>query len=104
MLPSAMGNYSYILKNPRNREAFYSANHGTGRMKDKHIARENYTEKETINDLENKRIKFYHIGNGNIAEQSLKAFKSIDTVLSDMKKYNLGSKVAKTMPILIMKG
>ncbi len=104
MLPSAMGNYSYLMKNPKNKQAFLSANHGTGRNQDKHIARECYKENETINDLDREDILFCHIGTGNIAEQSKKAFKDVDIVLAEMKNNNLGEKIAKLKPIAIMKG
>ncbi|MCQ2572198.1 MAG: RtcB family protein, partial [Alphaproteobacteria bacterium] len=104
MLPSAMGNYSYLMKNPKNPKAFFSANHGTGRNQDKHIARDCYQENETISDMENDNILFCHIGNGNIAEQSKKAFKDVGLVLQEMKNYNLGQPIAKIKPIAIMKG
>lgn len=104
MLPSAMGNYSYLMKNPKNPDAFLSANHGTGRNQDKHIARGCYGEDETINDMEQDNILFCHIGNGNIAEQSKKAFKDVGLVIKEMEKYNLGQPIAKIKPIAIMKG
>ena len=104
VLPGAMGTCAYILKNPKNRKAYYSANHGTGRFHDKHIARKMYSKEETIQDLEKKKIKFYKIGNGNIAEQSYKAFKSVDEIIAEMKKRNLGKVVVKMQPFAIMKG
>lgn len=104
VLPGAMGTYAYILRNPRNKKAYYSANHGTGRFHDKHIARKIYSKEETIQDLKKKKIKFYKIGNGNIAEQSYKAFKSVDGIISEMKKRNLGKVVVKMQPFAIMKG
>ena len=104
VLPSAMGNYSYIMENTKNPAAFFSANHGTGRNQDKHIARECYDESKTIKDMEQDNIVFCHIGNGNIAEQSQKAFKDVNLVLQEMEKYNLGKPIAKLKPIAIMKG
>lgn len=104
LLPSAMGNYSYVMKNTKNPKAFFSANHGTGRNQDKHIARDCYKEDETINDMENDNILFCRIGNGNIAEQSKKAFKDVSLVLQEMEKHNLGHPIAKIKPVAIMKG
>ena len=104
MLPSAMGNYSYLMKNPKNMDAFLSANHGTGRNQDKHIARDCYQESDTISDMEQDNILFCHIGNGNIAEQSKKAFKDVNRVIEEMEKYNLGKPIAKIKPIAIIKG
>lgn len=104
MLPSAMGNYSYILKNPKNKNTYYSANHGTGRIQDKHIAKDCYTDSNTIKGLEEKNIKFYHIGDGSMAEQNFAAFKNVESVLQVMKKYNLGIPVAKLEPKMVIKG
>jgi RNA-splicing ligase RtcB len=104
MLPSAMGNFSYIMENTFNEKAFYSANHGLGRIQDKHIAREQYNEAETCSSLEQDEIKLYRVGTGNIAEQNKKAFKDAATVLETMRDFNLGNKLAKTKPVAILKG
>ena len=104
MLPGAMGTYTYILKNLNNKNAFYSANHGSGRFEDKHIAKSNYTEKETVDELSSDNIKLYRIGQGLMAEQNKHAFKDVDSVLEQMEKYSLGRKVAKTRPVAIIKG
>lgn len=103
-LPSAMGNYSYILNNLYNEKTFFSTNHGTGRTQDKHIAKNIYTEEETLSDLNERNIYIYRIGKGNIAEQNLKAFKEPEEVLQEMEKNNIATRLAKTMPIAIIKG
>lgn len=104
VLPGAMGTCAYILRNTKNRKTYYSANHGTGRFHDKHVAKKLYSKKETIQGLKNKSIKLYKVGNGNIAEQSYKAFKSVDEILAEMEKRNLGEMVVKMQPFAIMKG
>jgi RNA-splicing ligase RtcB len=104
MLPSAMGNFSYIMENTFNEKAFYSANHGLGRIQDKHIAREQYNETETFSGLEQDEIKLYRVGTGNIAEQNKKAFKDADSIIETMWDFDLGKKLAKTKPIAILKG
>ena len=103
-LPGAMGTPAYFFFNPKENRVFCSANHGTGRFDDKHIARSIYTKYETISELENKKIKLYKIGNGNIAEQNYKAFKDVDLIAKEMEKYGLGNVAAKTRPIAIVKG
>lgn len=104
LLPSAMGNYSYILKNPINASAFYSTNHGTGRIQDKHIAKEIYTEDDTMHELTERGIKIYKIGKGNIAEQNYKAFKEPTQILKEMETQGIAKRYAKTRPIAIIKG
>ncbi len=104
LLPSAMGGALYILKNPVNRGAFFSANHGLGRLKDKHIARTMFTEQETESGLERRDIALYRVGKGNLAEQNMCAFKDADSVLNIMSRHGLGEKIAATQPIAIIKG
>lgn len=103
-LPSAMGNYSYILKNPYNAHAFFSTNHGTGRMLDKHIARTVYSEHATLNELQDKNIKIYQIGKGSMAEQNYKAFKEPEQVITEMENRGLAARYARTKPIAVIKG
>ncbi len=103
-LPSAMGNYSYIMENSYNKDAFYTTNHGVGRLQDKHIARGNFTDDGTIKDLESKSICLYRVGRGKLAEQNLNAFKDIKIIIDEMQKQNLATPVVKTKPIAIIKG
>lgn len=104
MLPGAMGTKAYLLRNSDNKDAFYSANHGVGRMKDKHIARDCYTEMQTIQDLAEKKIKIYRLGDGDIAEQNYQAFKDVSLILNEMEKFKLGSIAAETQPFAVLKG
>lgn len=104
ILPSAMGDFSYIMKNPQNEDAYYSTNHGTGRIQDKHIAKEVYTEKTTLHEIEEKQISLFRVGNGNLAEQNMHAFKEPSSIIHEMEKNNLAYKLAKTFPIAVIKG
>lgn len=104
MLPGALGTKSYILKNPKNEKAFFSANHGVGRLKDKHIARNCFTESDTVEKLQKNCIKLYRLGDGNIAEQNCMAFKDVDEIISEMERNGIGIKAAVTKPFAILKG
>ena len=103
-LPSAMGNYSYILRNPYNAQAFFSTNHGTGRVQDKHIAKTIYTQDATLDEMKEKNIKIYLIGKGNLAEQNYKAFKEPTQIITEMENQGLATRYAKTKPIAVIKG
>lgn len=103
-LPGAMGTGVFLMKNTMNENTLFSANHGVGRMQDKHIAKKAYEEEKTKEDLQNREISLFRIGRGNIAEQNLKAFKDVEKVEQIMEKYDLGRMVAKTTPIAIIKG
>lgn len=104
ILPSAMGDYSFIMRNTFNEEAYYSTNHGTGRMQDKHIAKESYTEQQTEEELKEKRVALFRVGNGNLAEQNMKAFKEPIGIVEQMEINNLAKRVARTYPIAVIKG
>lgn len=104
VLPGAMGTESYILKNTDNERAFFSANHGVGRVKDKHIAQKCFNEKQTLVDLAEKQIKIYRIGNGNISEQNRRAFKNVSRVIDDMEQFSLGKRAAVMHPFAVLKG
>lgn len=101
LLPGALGTKSYILKNIYNKDAFYSTNHGVGRIQDKHIAKENYSEEEVKSDL---KLELLRIGSGKIEEQSNKAFKDVSLVIEEMEKFKLGEKIVELEPIISIKG
>lgn len=104
ILPSAMGNFSFLMKNMFNEDAYFSTNHGTGRMDDKHIARNKYTEENTTKEIWEKNVALFRVGNGNLAEQNMHAFKEPLSIVNEMERNNLAVKVAKTYPIAIIKG
>lgn len=103
-LPGAMGNGVFIMENSKNKKAFFSANHGTGRVQDKHIARQFYRVEDTMADLSEHKIKLFQIGKGEISEQDRRAFKNMESVAKAMEEYKLGRVVARTRPIAIIKG
>ncbi len=104
ILPGAMGSFSYIMENSFNEEAYYSTNHGAGRMQDKHIAKDCYSEEETIEQLGNNKINLFRVGTGNLAEQNQQAFKEPKAIVEQMEKYKLAKKTAATFPIAVIKG
>ncbi|MCQ5146257.1 RtcB family protein [Enterocloster bolteae] len=103
ILPQAMGVGLIVMQNPMNEVAFFSANHGTGRLQDKHIAKEAYDEKQTEDEMKEHDVVLYRSGKGNIAEQNHNAFKDINIIAEQMKKYNLGVPVARTKPVFVIK-
>ncbi len=104
ILPGAMGNYSFLMKNAQNADAYFSANHGTGRMQDKHIARGNFSEDITIQEMKDRQVSLFRVGNGNLAEQNMHAFKDPACIVEEMENNNLAFRVAKTHPIAVIKG
>jgi len=104
ILPGALGTESYLMANPNNEEAYYSSNHGVGRYLDKHIAREEFNNESTVEEIKKRNLKLFRVGKGNIGEQNPNAFKDVFKVTEVMEKENLGNRVAKLRPICSMKG
>ncbi len=104
VLPGALGTESYLMSNPSNESAYYSSNHGVGRFLDKHIAKKEFNNKNTEEELKKRDMKLYRVGKGNISEQNPNAFKDVFAVTEMMKKENLGGRLAKLRPIASMKG
>lgn len=103
-LPGALGTASYIFKNNKNKNAFYSANHGVGRLIDKHIAREKFSGIDMNEVIKQRGVKLYRVGKGNISEQHPDSFKNVESIVEVMEKNHLGCKVAKLRPITSLKG
>jgi len=104
ILPGALGTESYLMSNTNNEDAYYSSNHGVGRFLDKHIAKEEFNNQNTEDELKKRNMKLYRVGSGNISEQNPNAFKDVFEVTEMMKKENLGGRIAKLRPICSMKG
>lgn len=103
VLPGALGTESYLMNNPRNADSLYSANHGVGRILDKHLAKEKLKAPVSA-QLGDFGMSVYRVGAGNLDEQHSKAFKSISTVVDMMEKYDLGTRAAELHPIVSLKG
>lgn len=103
VVPGALGTKSYILKNLHNEKAYFSANHGAGRLLDKHLAKKSFTPEETLEQLKKANIKIVRIGKGRIEEQNLNAFKNIDQVLNTMSDNKLGTPAFELEPLFSVK-
>lgn len=104
ILPGALGTESYLMQNPNNEDAYYSSNHGVGRFLDKHLAKKEFDENSTEEELKKRNMKLYRVGKGNISEQNPNAFKNVFEVTEIMRKQNIGNRVAKLRPICSIKG
>lgn len=104
MLPGALGTESFLFLNPKNEDAYLSANHGLGRLLDKHLAKEEFREGETEDKLRKDGTHLFRVGSGNLAEQHPGAFKNVESVAKVMERYNLGKRGARMQPIVVMKG
>ncbi len=105
IIPGSMGTASYILRGTaEGKESFYSACHGAGRRMSRHQALKTTTGKDVIKDLENKGIIVKSYSMRGIAEEAPLAYKDIDEVVEVVDQAGLSKKVARLVPLAVVKG
>lgn len=105
LIPGSMGTASYILRGTKEAEqSFYSTNHGAGRTMSRHQAMRTITGKEVIRQLEEKGIIVKSYSMRGIAEEAPLAYKNIDNVVEVVQQAGLSKKVARVVPLAVIKG
>ena len=105
LIPGSMGTASYILVGAKEgEEAFYSTCHGAGRTMSRHEAMRRTTGQEVVKMLERKGIIVKCQSLRGIAEEAPLAYKNIDDVVEVVHQAGLSRKVAKLMPLAVIKG
>ena len=105
LIPGSMGTASYILVGTeRGEEAFFSTSHGAGRKMSRHAAMRAVSGQEVIKDLESKGIIVKCRSLKGIAEEAPFAYKNIDDVVEVVHNAGLSKKVAKLLPLAVIKG
>ncbi|KKQ23427.1 MAG: hypothetical protein US36_C0001G0036 [Candidatus Wolfebacteria bacterium GW2011_GWC1_37_10] len=105
IIPGSMGTASYILHGTeKGKEAFYSSCHGAGRTMSRHQALKTLKGQEIIKNLENKNIIVKCYSMRGIAEEAPQAYKDIDEVVEIVHQANLSKKVARLVPLAVIKG
>lgn len=104
-VPGSMGHASYIgVAGEQTREAFYSVNHGAGRVLDKPEAMMQFTAAQVESEMRDKNIRLYRYGADNIAEQAPNSFKDISRVIQAMAALALARPVVRLRPVAVLKG
>lgn len=105
LIPGSMGTASYILVGQKEgEEAFYSTCHGAGRMMSRHAAIRRFPGDEVVRDLKRKGIIIKCRSFRGIAEEAPLAYKNIDEVVEVVHQAGLSKKVAKLVPLAVIKG
>ncbi|MBC7073873.1 RtcB family protein [Candidatus Parcubacteria bacterium] len=105
IIPGSMGTASYILVGTKEaEEAFYSTCHGSGRTMSRHAAIKSLSGEEIIRDLKKKGIVVKCYSLRGIAEEAPQAYKNVDEVVEVVHNANLSKKVAKLIPLAVIKG
>ena len=105
LIPGSMGTASYVLVGTQEgKEAFFSTCHGSGRTMSRHQAVRTISGQEVVNKLKEKGILVKCWSMRGIAEEAPLAYKNIDEVVEVVHNAGLSKKVAKLVPLAVIKG
>jgi len=105
LIPGSMGTASYILVGTKEgQEAFFSTCHGAGRTMSRREAERRVSGQDVIKGLELKGIIVKCWSERGIAEEAPLAYKDIDNVVEVVHNAGLSKKVAKLIPLAVIKG
>ena len=105
LIPGSMGTASYVLVGTnKGEDSFYSTNHGAGRTMSRHAAMRKITGEEVVRELNQKGIIIKCKSMRGIAEEAPLAYKNIDEVVEIVHNAGLSKKVAKLIPLAVIKG
>lgn len=104
-IPGSMAHDSFVgVADEKAYEAFYSVNHGAGRVLDKPEAQAAFSEEQVQQELASKKIRLYQYGTDNIAEQAPRSFKDISEVMRAVSTFSLAKPVVRLRPVAVLKG
>ena len=106
LVPGSMGTGSWILLGKENsmNASFGSTAHGAGRMMSRSKARRNFTEDQVKKSLSNKGIFIKSLTRDGVVEETPEAYKDVDSVVNVSHELGIATKVAKLVPIGVIKG
>ena len=105
-IPGSMGTGSWILLGKPNSMnlTFGSTAHGAGRTMSRTKARQNYTESQVKKFLSDKGIEVKALTRDGIVEETPQAYKDVDSIVNVSHELGIATKVAKLVPIGVIKG
>ena len=100
-----MGTASYILVGTKQgEESFFSTCHGAGRTMSRHEAMRRVSGQEVIKRLKQKGIIVKCWSPRGIAEEAPMAYKDVEEVVDVVHQAGLSKKVARLIPLAVIKG
>ena len=106
LIPGSMGTSSYVLVGMKKAEelTFGSTAHGAGRLMSRHAAIKIKTGEQVKIDLAKKGIEVKSGSLKGLAEEMPEAYKDVDEVVRVSHELGIGNLVAKTKPLVVVKG
>ncbi len=105
-VPGSMGTSSWILLGNKNSMnlSFGSTAHGAGRLMSRTKARHSYTESQVKKLLNNRGVFIRSLTSNGIVEETPYAYKNVDEIVDVSHKLNIATRVARLVPIGVIKG
>jgi tRNA-splicing ligase RtcB (3'-phosphate/5'-hydroxy nucleic acid ligase) len=104
LIPGSMGTSSYVLAGVSGNDAFASACHGAGRVMSRHQAMRSVTGQELRRRLAEAGIVVRGASQRGLAEETPEAYKDVDAVVDAAEGARLCRKVARLVPLGVVKG
>lgn len=106
LIPGSMGTSSYVLVGTERAmlESFGSTCHGAGRAKSRTAAKKETTAEELVARLQSKGIRVRGASKSGLTEESPEAYKDVSKVVDVVHGAGIARKVAKLVPVGVIKG
>lgn len=104
LIPGTMGTASYVLVGVEGGPAFWSTCHGAGRVQSRHQAARSVRGRELRAELEAAGVAVRGASWRGLAEEAPTAYKDIDAVIEASEGAGLCRKVARVVPLGVVKG
>ncbi|MDY6777076.1 MAG: RtcB family protein, partial [Candidatus Nanohaloarchaea archaeon] len=106
LIPGSMGTSSYILRGGERSmdTTFGSTAHGAGRLMSRTQAKNDYYGRDVQDRLKRQKIIVKAQSGATIAEEAPEVYKDVDEVVEVSDSLGIGRKVARTFPIVNVKG
>ena len=104
LVPGSMGTASHVLVGVTGSGAFHSTCHGAGRVMSRHAARKRTSGAELRKQLAALDIEVRAGSNRGLTEEAPFSYKDVDAVVETVDRAGLAKKVARLIPIGVVKG
>jgi len=105
LVPGSMGTSSYVLAGTKeSKDAWHTVCHGAGRTMSRRQAIRTISGQNVVKELKQKGITVKCWSSRGIAEEAPQAYKDIESVVDVVHNAKLSKKVAKLVPLAVIKG
>ena len=104
LVPGSMGTASYVLVGVEGGDAFHSACHGAGRTMSRSAARKRISGKALREELEAAGVRVQAGSGRGLAEEAPFSYKDVDAVVATVEQAGLARRVARLVPLGVVKG